>query len=101
MNYKACCPVCGGRASRWHLFTSPRIYHRCRSCGANFRLTAAGHASVFAVVVLQVGWYLLVQLQIISHYVAIGLLLATCASAIWLLPYLSPLRLRETQKNSV
>src|ERR1043166_3218928 len=101
MNYKVSCPSCGLRATRWQIFGSPTIYHRCRGCGASFGLTAAGWCSMFGVIALQIGWFVLAQFQVVSRYTAIALLLATCGLAIWLLPYFSPVKLRKMGSKSV
>src|SRR5215469_8418052 len=95
MNYKVSCPSCGMRASRWRIFGVPSIYCRCRGCGATFGLTAAGWGSMFVVIVVEILLFVLGHSQVISRFVAIGALIATCALAIWLLPYFSPVKLRS------
>jgi hypothetical protein len=102
MNYKAFCPTCGTKVSRWRLFSTPVIYYRCSQCGASFRVSAAGWVATFIVVAVQLCWFALYRVGIISSYVAIGLLLLTCGLAVWLLPYFSPVRLKaQTEIRSV
>jgi DNA-directed RNA polymerase subunit RPC12/RpoP len=94
MNYKATCPTCGTKVSRWRLFSTPVIYYRCGNCGASFRVSPAGWIASLIVVAAQLSWFVLYRFGIIASYVGIGLLLLTCGLAIWLLPYFSPVRLR-------
>src|SRR4051812_12654328 len=97
--YKVSCPSCGVRAARRHIFGSPTLYHRCRGCGAMFGLTAAGWVNLFIVVAMELFWFALAETRIVSPKVAIGFILATCALGIWLLPYFSPVRLRQTRRS--
>ena len=76
----------------------PTLYHRCRGCGALFRMS---WISAIIVVVVQLLWFALEKLHIISPYIALVLLLVTFGLAVWLLPYLTPTRLKgrvETQR---
>src|SRR5260370_9892236 len=89
MVYKISCPSCGARLSRWHWMTSA-IHYRCRSCGVRFRMRASGWALYFAVIAIEVFWYVLFRMHVVSSYVAIGLILVTCGLATWYLPFLTP-----------
>lgn len=95
MNYKMACPSCETRVSRWHMFTSPAIYHRCRGCGALFRITTAGWLATMTVVALQILWFVLTEMGVISRSAAIIFLLVTFAISVWLLPYFSPVHLKH------
>jgi apolipoprotein N-acyltransferase len=92
MDYKIICPGCGTRLSRWRYFSTLSIYYRCPGCAARFRLTAKGFAITFAVGGVQILWVVLDLLDVISWYVAIDFLLATCALALWLLPLWTPVQ---------
>src|SRR5436190_24140141 len=46
------------------------------------------------VVAVQFGWLGLFRLGIVSNYAGIGLLLATCGLATWLMPYFLSVRLK-------
>jgi hypothetical protein len=47
---------------------------------------------------IQIFWFILHYLGLVSRYGAIGLLLVTCGLALWLLPYFSPTTLRQRSK---
>jgi hypothetical protein len=87
VSYKLSCPACGRRVSRWHAFTEPTLFHRCRGCGTLLRAAWAGTLLVVAV---EIAWFVLYRMRIISALTAIGLLLLTFALAVWLLPYFTP-----------
>ena len=93
MNYKISCPSCGTKVSRWHIFCEPALHHRCRKCDARIRVGLIGWLATFAVVAVQILWFVLYRRHLISLYLAIGLLLVTCGLAIWILPYLTPVHL--------
>lgn len=93
MKIKIICPRCATRLSRWHYFSTTSLHYRCRSCGARFRLTAAGWLATFGIIAIQGLWFVLARWQVIPAPVAIGLLLLTCGLAMWLLPYLTPVKL--------
>ena len=93
MNYKASCPQCGTKLSRWQYFTKVLRY-RCRSCGAHFRLTAVGWLITISFTALLISFFVLYRLHIISWQVAIGLILAGFAVSTWLEPYF-PVRLED------
>jgi hypothetical protein len=94
MRYKIACPSCGAKLSRWHWIFSA-IYYRCRSCGILFGMTALGWAVYLTVVAVEIFWYALCRLHFISSYVAIVLVVVTCAFGVWLLPYLTPVQFRR------
>lgn len=58
-------------------------------------MTAMGWLITLAVVVLELLWYVLFRVRIISPYTAIGLLFVTCGVATFYLPYLTPVRLAQ------
>lgn len=91
MNYKASCPTCGTKLSRWQLFSTPSIYYRCRQCESRFRISALGLWVTLAILFVQLFWFLLCQWQAIAPRVAIGFLIVTCLFAIWWFPYLAPM----------
>ena len=99
MNYKASCPQCGTRLSRWHYFTTAFRY-RCRSCGAQFRLTTFGWLVTIAMIVLLISFYVLYRLDIVSWQAAIALILLAWAVATWLIPYLTPVRFDDRTGQS-
>ena len=88
MRYKASCPTCGKKVSRWFIFFEPTIYHRCRGCGLRHRMGLAGWIMTFVVIALALLWFALFRMHIVSAYFAITLLLTTLALTVWLFPYL-------------
>jgi uncharacterized membrane protein len=52
-------------------------------------------ASTFIFIVCVILWFELGRRHVISPVVSIGLLLATIALTIWLLPYFTPVRLKR------
>ena len=100
MKYKIICPVCGTKLSRWHYFSTASIHCQCRSCGARFRMTTFGWLLTLFVVMLEILLLVLFRREFISRLTALGLLLTTCALAIWLLPSLTPVQLQGGAKNN-
>lgn len=92
MTYKVICPACGKKVSRWYIFLEPKVYHRCRGCSVEFRTNWMGAVFVIGIEML---WFALEELHVLSPVAAIGLIAATCVLAIWLLPYFSPTQRRE------
>lgn len=92
MRYKASCPSCGSKISRWFIFCEPSINHRCRKCGARIGMATAGWLCVLAVVAIQIMWFLMGWAHTIRRWQAITLLLLTCGLTIWWGPYLISLQ---------
>jgi hypothetical protein len=95
MRYKASCPNCGKKISRWFIFCEPTIFHRCRGCGLRSRMGFGGWVAIFAMIALAVICDLLFRHHIISGPVVIILLLMLLFSTIWLYPYVSSMRLER------
>jgi len=61
-----------------------------------FRTSWTGAVIVVAVEIL---WFVLERMHIISPYIALALILITCGLAIWLLPYFTPTRLKRQMET--
>jgi uncharacterized protein (DUF983 family) len=92
MEYKTSCPNCRKRVSRWYIFFEPTFYHRCRGCGAKFRMN---HVDTLIALIIATVCCVLERMHLISPMVVVGLLLATMIVWIWLLPYFSPTQLKR------
>ena len=99
MDYKASCPKCGKKVSRWYIFGQPTIHHRCRACGVLFRPTLAGNLVTVSFLALAVLWFVMLQTHVLSPLVVIVLLLITGIVMVWLLPYIMPVRLKPETKS--
>ena len=84
--------------ARWHWFSTASLHYQCRKCGAKFRLTARGWFLTLAVCAVQILIYVLYRWRILPWHVGIGLLLIILGLALWLLPYLTPVRLSGQPK---
>src|SRR5262245_59045567 len=94
MNYQACCPKCHAKVSRGQYFSTWRIHFRCGGCGARFRMRALGYFLFFVGFAIQALWFGLFWTRAISSLASIGLILLTFTLGLWLLPVLTPMRLR-------
>jgi hypothetical protein len=63
-------------------------------------MTGVGWFLALGIIAVQIAWYVLYRLHIISSYAGIGLLLITCGLATWLLPYFTPVKIGR-QKGGV
>jgi uncharacterized protein (DUF983 family) len=106
MDYKCSCPKCATRMSRWYIFCQPTIYHRCRNCGARYRLPASGWLIAFIPIPLALLLHFMAREQIISRQIALGLLILLLVITVLLLPYFLTVRLDsreqvQSQDNAV
>src|SRR5438045_1158638 len=95
MNYKACCPKCGAKLTRRQYFSTWRIHFQCGTCAARFRFTVLGFNIFFIGLGVQFLWFGLYRARTIPASAAIGLVVLTCLLGIWLLPMLTPVKLRR------
>jgi hypothetical protein len=93
MNYEASCPKCGRRLSRWHYFTTWRVYFLCRSCGARFRMTLVGYLVYLAAFAIQFLWFGLTLRKVIPPLTGMIMVVLTCLLGLWLFPWLTPMKL--------
>ena len=95
MNYKASCPKCRAKLTRSQYFYTCRIHFRCGACAARFRFTAFGFIIFFIGIGVQFLWFGLYRARTIPVSAAIGLVVFTFLLGIWLLPILTPVKLRR------
>jgi hypothetical protein len=100
MHYKAACPSCETKVSRWILCSELTIYYRCRGCGMRMRVSSRGWVATFAGIVLVAACYFLYRDLAVSKAAAIGLILVQLALAIGLAPYVLPMQLAREKKRS-
>jgi len=94
MKYQACCPKCGVALTRSQYFSTLRLHFRCGVCGAHFQLTVIGLVIVYLAFTIQFTWAALCIGQFISGFTALNLSLLTWWLGGWLLPFLTPTKLR-------
>ena len=89
MDYKAACPKCGKKLSRWYIFCEPTIYHQCRECGTAFRPTLAANLSAIGFILLNIVLYVLVRRDILSVPLALALIAFATPLIIWIFLYIT------------
>ena len=99
MDYKASCPNCNKRMSRWHIFGEPTIYHRCRGCGVRFRPTLAGNLAIIGFLVLAAILFALVRMRVLSPLAALVLLMVKLVIMVWIAPYITPVKVKQDDKT--
>ena len=92
MIYKMICPNCGTKLSRFDYCTTPSIDYTCRKCATKFRMTAIGWFITFAVVLFEMVAFALYILKIIPPWALIIFILGICALAVWLIPFMTPVK---------
>lgn len=102
MKYRATCPVCGIRFSRFFFFLAPSLPHRCKACGCRHRShpvwewTADFIFAGLVVAVLFLAWF-----HFISWLLAGILILALVAIACAIFPYVTPFVIAEKKAHEI
>jgi hypothetical protein len=96
MTYKFSCPSCGTKVSRWRIFFEI-VNTRCKGCGSRLAVTPLGWVVIFGVVALEILWYAVTRMRMISTYTGMIFVVVTCVLAIWYIPYLMPVRLASNE----
>ena len=100
MTYKMICPDCGAKLSRFDYCTTPSIDYTCRKCATKFRMTAIGWLITSVVVALEMAAFTLYIMKILPPWVLIVFILGICALAVWLIPFLTPVKPVSSSKTS-